>query len=198
MPIGSPKTAMQDRFIDEYLIDLNGRQAAIRAGYSEKTAQMQSSRLLSNAKVREEIDRRKQERSSRVGITQDRVLLELSRIAFFDPRRLLREDGSPKPMNELDDDTAAAIAGLDIQECYETIDDKKVFVGYVKKYRIADKNSALTNAMRHLQLFEDKIKIEVTETSKEALEAKFGEKMRKAREQMDKVRRERTGVRNDD
>ena len=74
--------ARQQRFADEYLVDLNGKQAAIRAGYSEKTAEAQASRLLSNVKVQHYIQKRKQERVERTEITQDMVLFELAAIAF--------------------------------------------------------------------------------------------------------------------
>lgn len=98
-------------------------------------------------------------RVQRVEITADRVLQELARIAFFDPRRLLNADGSPKPINELDDDTAAAVAGLDVLEEYEGSGQDRVFVGYTKKFKIADKNTALTNAMRHLGMLKDKTEL---------------------------------------
>lgn len=75
-------TARQQRFADEYLVDLNGKQAAIRAGYSERTAEAQASRLLSNVKVQHYIQKRKQERVERTEITQDMVLFELAAIAF--------------------------------------------------------------------------------------------------------------------
>lgn len=75
-------TPKQQRFADEYLVDLNGKQAAIRAGYSEKTAEAQASRLLSNAKVQHYIQKRKQDRVERTEITQDMVLYELASIAF--------------------------------------------------------------------------------------------------------------------
>ncbi len=75
-------TPRQERFVDEYLLDLNGKQAAIRAGYSEKTAEVQASRLLSNVKVQAQIQKRRQERVERTEITQDMVLYELATIAF--------------------------------------------------------------------------------------------------------------------
>lgn len=75
-------TPKQQRFADEYIVDLNGKQAAIRAGYSEKTAEAQASRLLSNAKVQCYIQKRKQDRVERTEITQDMVLYELASIAF--------------------------------------------------------------------------------------------------------------------
>lgn len=81
-------TAKQKKFVEEYLIDLNATQAAIRAGYSPNTAQEQSSRLLSNVMVKNEIDKAMAERSRRTGINQDRVLRELAKIAFVNPMML--------------------------------------------------------------------------------------------------------------
>lgn len=75
-------TDKQQRFCDEYLIDLNATQAAIRAGYSVKTASEQGVRLLRNVKVQECIQERKKDRAERTEITQDRVLAELAAIAF--------------------------------------------------------------------------------------------------------------------
>ena len=75
-------TAKQQRFCDEYLIDLNATQAAIRAGYSEKTACEQGARLLTNVKVQANIQKRKCDRIERTEITQDMVLRELAIIAF--------------------------------------------------------------------------------------------------------------------
>lgn len=75
-------TAKQQRFCDEYLIDLNATQAAIRAGYSEKTAMEQGYQLLQKTSVAEYIAERKQDRVERTEITQDMVLKELANIAF--------------------------------------------------------------------------------------------------------------------
>ena len=75
-------TSKQERFISEYLVDLNGKQAAIRSGYSAKTAEQQAARLLSNVKVAEEIDKAKQTRAKRVEVTQDEVVQGLAKIAF--------------------------------------------------------------------------------------------------------------------
>lgn len=74
-------TKKQKRFCDEYLVDLNATQAAIRSGYSQRTAQEQSSRLLSNVMVQEYIQKRKMDRIKRTEITQDFVLSELMAIA---------------------------------------------------------------------------------------------------------------------
>lgn len=67
-------TPKQQRFVEEYLIDLNATQAAIRAGYSEKTAQEQSSRLLSNVMVQEAVQKAKNKLSERTELTVDMVV----------------------------------------------------------------------------------------------------------------------------
>ena len=75
-------TARQLMFCEEYLTDLNATQAAIRAGYSEKTAEQTASRLLTNVKVQEYIQKRKKDRIKRIEITQDAVLQEIALVAF--------------------------------------------------------------------------------------------------------------------
>jgi len=145
-------TAKQERFVAEYLIDLNATQAAIRAGYSAKTAGAVGHENLKKPEIATLLQEAMQKRQRGLELTAERVLLEVARLAFFDPRKLLREDGSPKPIHELDDDTAAAVAGLDITEEWEGTGEDRVFIGYTKKYKFADKNAALDKAMRHLGL----------------------------------------------
>ncbi|MDP9539303.1 MULTISPECIES: terminase small subunit [Pseudomonas] len=155
-------TAKQQRFVDEYLIDLNATQAAIRAGYSPKTADQQASRLLTNVKVRQYLAQRQGERSERTAITQDMVLRELAKIGFSDIRKVVRwgetmvhmvdgeeecaEDMVPYhglaliDSTEIDDDTAAAIA-----EVSQGRDGLKV--------KLHDKKGALVDIGRHLGMF---------------------------------------------
>lgn len=147
-------TPKQARFVSEYLIDLNATQAAIRAGYSARTARQMGEENLTKPDIALAVREGMEAREQRTEITQDTAIKEVARIAFFDPRRLFNPDGSPKPLHELDDDTAAAIAGLDVQEQYEGSGSDRRFVGYLKKYRIADKNSALEKLMKHLGMFE--------------------------------------------
>lgn len=74
-------TAKQERFIQEYLIDLNATQAAIRAGYSEKTANEQGARLLANVSVRTEIDKGIEKRSNKLGVDAEWVITRLKNIS---------------------------------------------------------------------------------------------------------------------
>lgn len=150
-------TAKQAKFVDEYLIDLNATQAAIRAGYSAKTAEWLGPRLVTKSHVADAIQARQADRSARTEITQDRVLKELARVGFFDIRKLVNFDGTPKPLAELDDDTAAAIAGLDIV----LIGNDTVGVGTVLKFKIAGKVAALELMGRHLALFTNKVKVDL-------------------------------------
>jgi phage terminase small subunit len=150
---GGGVTPKQAAFVREYLIDLNATQAAIRAGYSAKTAEQQGPRLLGNAGVSAAIAEAQQARANRLEITADRVLQELARIAFFDPRKLLKDDGEPVPLQELDDDTAAAIGGLETATERERGEDGGMT--YVRKYKIVSKDAALGLAMRHLGMLKD-------------------------------------------
>ena len=139
----------QTRFCQEYVIDLNATQAAIRAGYSKKTAYSQGQRLLKHDEVQEKIQEIKKERGRRCEITQDRVLLEYARLAFFDPRKLFDDEGNPKDVSALDDDTAAALAGLDV---VKEIDPDSGVTSYTKKYKVANKLGALDSLAKHLGL----------------------------------------------
>lgn len=150
----------QKRFVDEYLIDRNGTQAAIRAGYSEKTAAQIATRLLRNVQVQSEISSGTEQQQERTQITADRVLQEYARLAFFDPRKLFDEQGRPKPIDSLDADTAAALVGIELQDVYEGFGEDRQFIGYTKKYRLSDKKGSLDSIARHLGMFNDKLSIE--------------------------------------
>ena len=149
-----PLSPKQERFVTEYLKDQNGTQAAIRAGYSPRTANEQAARLLAQVSVRSAVNERlaaiRQQVEQETTITLARVVQELGRIALFDARRFFHENGSPKAINELDDDTAAVLAGMDVLEEYRGSGEEREFVGYVKKYKLADKKGALDMLMKHL------------------------------------------------
>ena len=104
----------QQLFVDEYLIDLNATQAAIRAGYSPHTANEQGSRLLANVKVKNEIGKKMAVRSRRTGINQDRVLLEIAKIAFVNPIDVINMDEATV-YNGADRDDTAAIASVKVK-----------------------------------------------------------------------------------
>lgn len=113
-----------------------------------------ASRMMADAKVSLRVGDLR-ERITETGIASAaRVLLEASRLALFDPRKLFFDDGMPKPITALDDDTAAALAGLEVVEEFEGSGEDRKFVGYTKKYKVADKNSALEKLFKHHGLYE--------------------------------------------
>ncbi|MGN6312865.1 MAG: terminase small subunit [Rhodanobacteraceae bacterium] len=146
-------TPRQRLFVAEYLTDLNATQAAIRAGYSAKTAEVQGPRLLGNVRVADAIAQAMKAREKRTEITQDRVLKELARIAFFDIRRLYNADGTLKKPHELDDEAAAVLSAIEV---IETGAEGGAVLA-IKKAKVFDKGNALTLAMRHLGMLKDKV-----------------------------------------
>lgn len=155
----APLNPRQLRFIDEYLVDLNGTHAAIRAGYSRNGADVQAVRLLGDARIAAAIEEGRRKLAERTQISAERVLQEVSRLAFLDIRRAFDEDGNLKPMAELDDDTAAAIAGLEVFEEYQGRGQDREYLGRTKKIKLSDKKGALELLMRHLGLLNDKLKL---------------------------------------
>ena len=143
----------QLRFCEEYLIDLNATQAAIRAGYSPKTAKEQGSRLLSNANVRARIDKDIAERSKRVGVNQQRVIRELARIAFVKITDVVDiEEAIINP--EADPGDLAAIASVKVK----TIPNE-AGMGIEREVKLADKIKALDLLGRHLGMYTTKVNV---------------------------------------
>lgn len=111
--------AKQLQFCHEYLIDSNATRAATRAGYSAKTAYSIGQRLLKHVDVAKEIKRLRDASWKTLGMERDEVIARLARIARFDPRKIVDDKGGLKPSSEWDDDTAAAIGGVDFEERVE-------------------------------------------------------------------------------
>ena len=157
----------RQRFVDEYLIDLNGTQAAIRAGYSVKTAQEQASRLLSNVMVQQAIAKRMAERSKRTGINQDRVVLELAKIALVKMTDVVDSHGRIK--DDATDDDLACIESVKYK-CSESDTGSSV----EREVKLASKLKALELLGKHLGMWNDKLDVNITQpiviTGEDALE----------------------------
>ncbi len=144
----------REAFCREYLLDLNGTQAAVRAGYSPRTANEQAARLLADVSVAARVAELKAARAERTETDADRVIAELKRIAFADRRRLFAwgPDGVRLiPSDQLDPADAAIVT-----EITETTTEG----GGSIRLKTADKLGALTLLGRHLGLFADKLKLE--------------------------------------
>lgn len=149
-------TERQKRFVSEYLIDLNATKAAERAGYKDPNKGRQ---LVTKSNVSEAIQEAMKRREARTEITQDMVIRELAKLGFFDIRKLFDKDGKPLDISKLDDDTSAALVGLDVQD---VADGDGNYVGFLKKYKMADKIRALELLGKHLGAWEPRGKQEET------------------------------------
>jgi len=151
-------TPKRQRFVDEYLIDMNGTKAAIRAGFAESGARTEATRLLANAEVQKEIAQRTEKRFDKLEVTGNRVLEAISQIAFGDIRQMFTSDGQLKRPEEWDDDTAAAVAGLEIV----TVNKGEGAVEHVAKVKRTDRLKALDMLARHHSLYNDKLEVNLT------------------------------------
>lgn len=141
----------QKRFVEEYLIDLNATQAAIRAGYSKKTAHSQGQRLLKNVEISAMIEKAISERSERTQVTADEVIREYARLAFSDMLDYVSFGPSGvaiRDSKELDEDAARAIA---------EVSESKSQSGGSIKFKLHSKTEALQALGRHLKLFVDRV-----------------------------------------
>jgi len=148
-------TAKQQRFVEEYLIDLNATQAAIRAGYSPKTANRTGPENLSKPVIAAAIACAQANRSARTEITQDRVLAELAKIGFSDIRKVLTPGGGIMDPHEWDDETAGAIASFEAVTVHRGEEDENgnKVPEHISKFKTWDKLAALEKLGKHLGMF---------------------------------------------
>lgn len=149
-------TAKQQRFIDEYLIDLNATQAAIRAGYSERTARSVACETLTKPNVAAELEKRQAARSERTKIDADWVLRRLADEADADIADLYNDDGSLKAVSEWPAVwRKGLVAGLDVEET--TIGAETTC--RVKKVKLSDRLKRIELIGKHIgvQAFREQV-----------------------------------------
>lgn len=149
-------TEKQERFVSEYLIDLNATQAAIRSGYSAKTADQQGSRLLANVKVQQAVSEAMAERSKRTGVSQDRVVLELAKLAFVKMTDVVNRDGAIR--KDASDDDLACIESVK----YKRSDSENGCMEE-REVKIASKLKALELLGKHLGMWNEKLDVNITQ-----------------------------------
>lgn len=142
-------TKKQKRFVEEYLIDLNATQAAIRAGYSPHTAKDIGCENLAKPNIAAAISQAMAERSRRTGINQDRVLQELARIGFAKITDVVDPETAEIRTDASDDDLA----------CIQSIKIKPNEFGTEREVKLYDKKAALVDLGKHLGLFKDKVEL---------------------------------------
>lgn len=146
-------TEKQQRFVDEYLIDLNATQAAIRAGYSVKTAKDIGCQNLAKLNIQQAISEKMAERSKRTGVNQDRIVLELAKIAFVNAADVIDSDDATIKEGATADDTAA------IQSVKVKLIPGKKGEGVEREIRLNDKLKALELLGKHLGMWNDKLDV---------------------------------------
>ena len=147
-------TPKQSLFVQEYLVDANATQAAVRAGYSKRTARSIGEENLTKPDIAAAIEDAMLERAARTGVTADRVIQELANLAFFDPADIYDANGALKSINDIPPAARSAIAGLEIAEIR---DSDGVPVGRAVKLRLTDRLGALDKLMRHLGQYQDRM-----------------------------------------
>ncbi len=148
-------TDKQKRFVEEYLIDLNATQAAIRAGYKRtEYTDTNANKILENTRVAEEIEKQMAERSKRTGINQDRVVQELAKLAFVNAADVIDVDtATVKPDAKPED--LACIASVKVKR---TTKGKSVIEE--REVRFYDKKDSLVQLGKHLGMFKDRVELE--------------------------------------
>ncbi len=155
-------TPKQEKFCQKY-IETGNASEAYRQSYDAgkmkpETINRNAHAQLGNSKIAARIGELKLKLEKRHEITVDRVLKEYGKLAFLDIRKAFDEFGNLRPLHTMDDDTAAAIAGLDVEErilAGESGDAEMISVR-VKKIKLSDKRASLDSIARYLGMFKDK------------------------------------------
>lgn len=153
-------TPKQERFVEEYLIDLNGTQAAIRAGYSPATANEQASRMLAKVNIQEAVAEAKKQRSERTNIDADWLLTRLAQEADADLAELYSDSGALLPVSEWPMIwRTGLVSGLDVTE---EKGEGGAKVGEVTKIKLSERIKRLELIGRHVSVQAFKEQVEHT------------------------------------
>ena len=169
-------TPKQEMFCREFLIDLNGTQASIRAGYSAKTANRIATENLSKPDIKRRIEELKQQRQEVIGVDAYYVLQRLIDIDQMDARDILNDDGSVKPIYDWPDVWRQSISGVDLME----ISNSENVAATLKKIKWPDKIKNLELLGRHVSVAAFKDRLELSGN------VGLAERMKKARERSGK------------
>ena len=165
-------TAKQERFCQEYIIDCNGTQAAIRAGYSERTAQEQSSRLLSKVMVQQRVAELQANVARRLDIKAENVLQELARVGFSNIGDYVAwgPDGVRlRPSEDMTPEQWAAVS--EVVDVFGSDGRSGI------KFKLHDKLAALIQLGKHLKLFVDRVEHEAGETMADVVAAMYRKRL---------------------
>ena len=152
---GAQLNYRQSLFVKEYLIDLNATQAAIRAGYSAKTAGAIGDENLKKPELARAIQVAMDKRAEKLEITAENVLREIAKLSFVDIRQIFDKEGRLLPIHELPDNVAASISSIKVSTT-KAAGANPVDIENVCEVKLCDKKGSLELLGRHLKLFTDK------------------------------------------
>ncbi|MCP1679422.1 terminase small subunit [Kerstersia gyiorum] len=152
-------TEKKRRFAAEYIKDLNATQAAIRTGYSERTARSQGQRLLTDVDVAALIEELQAARADRTQVDADYVLRRMIEIDQMDVLDIMNDRMELKPVSEWPAIWRQYLSGFDLAEMFEGKGDERDVVGILKKIKWPDKVRNLELLGRHLGMFKDKMEL---------------------------------------
>lgn len=140
-------TPKEIKFCQEYLLDFNAAGAARRAGYSKKTAVAIGAENLRKPHISSWIEEQRKAQAKKAELTLERILAEYAKVAMFDIRKIYNDRNALIDIKDLDDDSAAAISGIETLEEY---DEDKTLYGFTKKVKVFDKIKALDSISKVL------------------------------------------------
>lgn len=167
-----PLTPRQQAFVEEYLIDMNATQAAIRAGYSRSYPDQTAWKLLRTPAVREAIDKAKEQRSRRTQIHADWLLSRLAEEALADIADLYDENGGLKPVDQWPLIwRQGLVAAVEVKELFEGRGESREAIGRVSQVKLSDRIKRLELIGKHIdvQAFREKVEVEVSGSLAERL-----------------------------
>lgn len=156
--------AKHEVFCREFLVDLNATQAAIRAGYSPKRADVNGSILARQPAIKARINELKQERIDQLGVDANYVLCRLVEIDRMDIGDIFNDDLTLKPLSEWPEAWRRYLSGVNLVELFEGKGKSREMTGILKKLKWPDKVKNLELLGRHVdvQAFRDNVKTELS------------------------------------
>jgi len=152
-------TEKQIRFCQEYIIDLNGTQSAIRAGYSEDTAASIASENLTKPNIQEYVQQLLDERAVRTKATADFVISEIYYLISFDPNIVYDENNRLKDIASIPKEARKAIASIEVFEEYQGRGENRELIGFTKKIKFWDKTKVIELLSKHHKLLTEKAEV---------------------------------------
>lgn len=146
-------TPKQEHFCQCYVIYWNATRAAREAGYSDLSAGKLGFDLLNIPLIQDRVEQLKKHALKELGVSPERILLELTRIATVDIGQAFDDMGQLKPLKEIPEDVRRAISGIEVNEIFDGQGEQKSVIGLAKKVKLSDKIRANELLGRHLRLF---------------------------------------------